>query len=153
MSTNCFWLEVGSISLARLFQSPSYRTTDRQSASLSWFQATIRARDQFFFSVKLSLDNCRFLILWRPLWREDGSVIYCCCWSATVQDYILLSQFFRLHQPGGPDPRIYIPPGTGWPRYIPGHWVPFLSPLTSVKFIFSYVKRTQKWVDYCQQGV
>jgi hypothetical protein len=27
-------------------------------------------------------------------------------------------------------PHLY-PPGTGWPRYTPGHWVPFLSPLTT----------------------
>jgi hypothetical protein len=32
----------------------------------------------FSFSLKLSLDSCVFVILWRPLWREDGSVIYCC---------------------------------------------------------------------------
>jgi hypothetical protein len=25
------------------------------------------------------------------------------------------------------------PPGPGWPRYTPGHWVPFLSPLTTCK--------------------
>jgi hypothetical protein len=39
-----------------------------------------------------------------------------------------------LYQPGGPGPRTYIPqeqggpvipPGTGWPSYTPGHWVPF----------------------------
>jgi hypothetical protein len=33
----------------------------------------------------------------------------------------------RLHQPGGPGPRIYIP-RTGWPGYTPRHWVPFSSP-------------------------
>jgi hypothetical protein len=27
-------------------------------------------------------------------------------------------------------PYLY-PPGTGWPSYTPGHWVPFLSPLTT----------------------
>jgi hypothetical protein len=44
--------------------------------------------------------------------------------SHGTQDYILLSQFSRLHQPGEPGPRIYIsqeqsgpviPPGTGFP--------------------------------------
>jgi hypothetical protein len=42
--------------------------------------------------------------------------------SRGTQDHILLSQFLRLPQPGGPGPRIYnpqeqngpvIPPGTG----------------------------------------
>jgi hypothetical protein len=27
-------------------------------------------------------------------------------------------------------PYLY-PPGTGWPKYTPGHWVPFPSPLTT----------------------
>jgi hypothetical protein len=46
---------------------------------------------------------------------------------AGLQDHILLSQFLRLPQPGGPGPRIHIPQGTGWPRYFPGQWVPFPS--------------------------
>jgi hypothetical protein len=36
--------------------------------------------------------------------------------SRGTQDHILLSQFLRLPQPGGPDPRIYIPQGQGGPR-------------------------------------
>jgi hypothetical protein len=35
----------------------------------------------FSFSLKFSLDTCWVVNLWRPLWREDWSVIYCCCWS------------------------------------------------------------------------
>jgi hypothetical protein len=34
-------------------------------------------------------------------------------------------------QPGGPGPRIYIPPETGWPSYTPRHWVPFSLPPTT----------------------
>jgi hypothetical protein len=45
-----------------------------------------------------------------------------------IQDHILLSQFLRLPQPGGPGP-----PGTGWSRYTPGHWVPVPSPLTILR--------------------
>jgi hypothetical protein len=60
-------------------QSQSYVMIDSQSASLSWCQATIRTRDKF------SLDSCGFVILWRPLWREDGSVIYCCCLTSPAQ--------------------------------------------------------------------
>jgi hypothetical protein len=26
---------------------------------------------------------------------------------------------------------LLYPPGTGWPRYTPRHWVPFTSPLDS----------------------
>jgi hypothetical protein len=43
---------------------------------------------------------------------------------------ILLSHL-RLPHSGGPgSPFLYLP-GTGWPSYTPGLWVPFLSPLTS----------------------
>jgi hypothetical protein len=31
----------------------------------------------FSFSLKFSLDSWGFVILYRPLWRENGSVIYC----------------------------------------------------------------------------
>jgi hypothetical protein len=65
-------------------------------------------------------DNCWFLDVGRPLWREDGSVIYSynCFWSLPGQS------------PAGPSPtelRPYLiwdrrarspylyPPGTGWP--------------------------------------
>jgi hypothetical protein len=47
-------------------------------------------RGQFFFSfsLKLSLDDSyRFVIVWRPLWREGGSVIYSCCWASPPQSF------------------------------------------------------------------
>jgi hypothetical protein len=91
-------------------------------------------RDQFFFFLEICLDSFGFVILLRPLWGEDGSVILLLLVlaravpvlseSRRTQDRILLSQFLRLPQPGGPGPRIYIsqeecgpdiPPGTGFP--------------------------------------
>jgi hypothetical protein len=36
----------------------------------------------FSSSLKFCIDSCGFVILWRPLWQEDGSVIYC-CWLAS----------------------------------------------------------------------
>jgi hypothetical protein len=37
----------------------------------------------FSFFLKFCLDSCGFVILYRPLWREDGSVIYLfnCFWA------------------------------------------------------------------------
>jgi hypothetical protein len=32
--------------------------------------------DQFSFSLKFPFDSCSFVILYRPFWRVDGSVIY-----------------------------------------------------------------------------
>jgi hypothetical protein len=57
--------------------------------------------------------------MWHLLWREDGSVVYNCCWSRQRS----LSQIrvprdpwphfyclrFETPEPGGPGPRIYIP--------------------------------------------
>jgi hypothetical protein len=48
-------------------------------------------------------------------------------WSEShgTQDHILLSQFFRLPQPGGPGPRIYIPQEQGGPVIPLGTGFPF----------------------------
>jgi hypothetical protein len=47
-------------------------TTDGQSVNQSWCQAPFGARNQIFVTVR----QLRFVDMWRPLWREDGSVIY-----------------------------------------------------------------------------
>jgi hypothetical protein len=39
----------------------------------------------FSFSLKFPLDSCEFVILYRPLWREDRSVIYCTIASGPCQ--------------------------------------------------------------------
>jgi hypothetical protein len=44
--------------------------------------------------------------------------------SHRTHDHILLSHL-RLPQPGGPGPRIYIPPEQGGPVIPPGTWFPF----------------------------
>jgi hypothetical protein len=66
-----------------------------------------------------------------PLWREDGSVVYSCCWSSPSQvrippdtwPYFTVSGS-RRPQLEGPGPHIYlpqeeggsvVPPGTGFP--------------------------------------
>jgi hypothetical protein len=45
--------------------------------------------------------------------------------SRGTQDHILLSQFLRLPQPGGPGPCIYIPQEQGGPVIPPGTGFPF----------------------------
>jgi hypothetical protein len=64
-------------------------------------------------------DHCGF---WygRPLWREDGSVLY------NVQCTIYNTFYFlRFETPPTWRTRsLYLyPPGTGWPGYTPRHWV------------------------------
>jgi hypothetical protein len=93
---------------------------------------------RFFFCI----DNCGFLDLGHPLWREDGSVIYSynCFWalpeqslsgpsSTELRPYSSVS--FEI-LPTWRTRSLYLyPPGTGWPSYNPRHWVPFAYPLTS----------------------
>jgi hypothetical protein len=92
---------------------------DRQSVGQSVLVSDthLGPATNFSVSLKLSLASRGFVILELPLWREDGSVIYCYCWfSPTVSwDSRPLSQFLRLPQPGGPGPRIYIPQEQGGP--------------------------------------
>jgi hypothetical protein len=94
----------------------------------------------FLFSLKLSLDSCLF-VLWRPLWREDGSVIYFCCSTSPAQSLSGMSPAGLkaiFYSPNFLDFRnlerqvpVFIFPGTGWPSNTPQHWVPFPSPLTT----------------------
>jgi hypothetical protein len=42
-------------------------------------------RDQFYFRVENFFKELRFIILYCPLWREDGSVIYCSIASGPCQ--------------------------------------------------------------------
>jgi hypothetical protein len=56
--------------------------------------------------------------------------MYCCCWSSPAQfrgtqDHILLSQFLRLSEPGGPGSHIYIPQEQGVPVIPLGTGFPF----------------------------
>jgi hypothetical protein len=77
----------------------------------------------------------------RPLWREDGSVVYNCCWSSPTQSFSgpspagLVTTFYCIKFETPPTwrarPQYLYPPGTGWSSYTPRHWVPFLSPPTT----------------------
>jgi hypothetical protein len=60
-----------------------YVTTDGQSVSLSWnkvpiwgLQRDIHYRQTF-----------AVLLMWGALWREDGSVVYNCCWPSPAQSF------------------------------------------------------------------
>jgi hypothetical protein len=60
--------------------------------------------------------SCGFLGVGRPLWREDGSAIYCCCWASPVQSLLSLS-------PTGLKTIFYCPVGpcgkaSGWMQHI-----------------------------------
>jgi hypothetical protein len=57
---------------------------------------------------------------------------------------------FETFQPGTPRPRIYVvyPPGTGWPSYIPRHWVPISSPPTTRRDTMEVFEPTSRETHY-----
>jgi hypothetical protein len=55
-----------------------------QLPSLSWNKAPHLELTTRFL---LLSDSCGFLDVERSLWREDGSVVYNCCWSLPAQSF------------------------------------------------------------------
>jgi hypothetical protein len=100
-------------------------------------------RDQFFFLLEIffrhlrvcyfvapSLTRGRVCNLLVQLLLGLARAVTLRSKSRRTHGQILLPHL-KLPQPGGPGPRIYIPQGTGWPSYTPGHWVTFLWPVTT----------------------
>jgi hypothetical protein len=59
-----------------------YVTTDGQPASLSWNKAPIWGLRPDLYYV---CDSYGLVLVGRPLWREEGSVFYICCWPLPAQ--------------------------------------------------------------------
>jgi hypothetical protein len=109
-----------------------------QSTSLSWCQATIKARHQFSFLVEIFLrllPVCYFMAPSLTRGRVCNLLLLLHLARAALLDsefrgtqgHILLSQYLRLPQPEGPGSRIYIPQGQGGPVTRPGAWFAFRS--------------------------
>jgi hypothetical protein len=64
-------------------QSQSHIATDGQSVSKSWCRTPSDSHDQIFITI-WQLRSC---FVGRPLWREDGSVFYICCWPLPAQSF------------------------------------------------------------------
>jgi hypothetical protein len=121
---------------------------DSQLASLSWCQATCRARDQFFFLLEIvfiHLRVCYFVAssLMRGL---VCNLLHNCFWALPEQSLLGLSPaglqiIFIVPILETPPPTwrtrsLYLhPPGTGWLRYTPRHWGPFPSSPISFHYI------------------
>jgi hypothetical protein len=75
---------VASGTLLSWLKSESYVTTDGQSTILSWNKAPIWGLRP---DLLLLSDSCGFVDVGRSLWREDGSVVYICCWSLPEQSF------------------------------------------------------------------
>jgi hypothetical protein len=99
-------------------------------------------RDQFFFLLEISFRQLRVYYFVAPSLtrRRVCNLPYNCFWALPEQSLLgrspaeLTALFYCLiwDPPTwrARSPYLY-PPGTGWPSYTPGHWVPILSPLTT----------------------
>jgi hypothetical protein len=114
-------------------QSESYITSDSQPVYLG-VKSHVGPKTRFL----LLSDSCRFIDVGCPLWREDGSVIYNCCWLMPAQPFSGLSSaelmiiLYCLRFKSPPtwrtrSPYLY-PSEIGWPSYTPRRWVLFSSP-------------------------
>jgi hypothetical protein len=95
-----------------------------------------RTRDQIFFKIFFRhLRGCYFVAPSLTRVRVCNLLLLLALASAVplgsesrgTQDHILLSQFLRISQPGGPSPRIYIPQEQSSPDIPPSTGFPFRS--------------------------
>jgi hypothetical protein len=117
--------------------------TDSQSASLSWRPSG--TRDQFFFLLEISLRQLRVCYFVAPSLTRGRvcNLLYNCFWVLPEQSLLgwspaeLTAIFYCLiwDSPNlEGQVSVFISPRnrvTQLYSYTPGHWVPFLSPLTT----------------------
>jgi hypothetical protein len=124
-----------SLSLALSVNSKSKSCYDRRSVG----QCVLVSSTHLGLKTRFLLlsDSCRFVHVGRPLWREDGSVVYNCCWPSPAQSFSgpspvgLATILYCLRLETSPpwrarSPYLY-PPGTEWPRYTPPRALVLLS--------------------------
>jgi hypothetical protein len=99
-------------------------------------------RDQFFFLLEIFCGRLRVCYFVAPSLTRGrvcnlllllvlASAVPLESESLRTHYHILLSQFLRLPSTWRPRSPYLYPLGTGWPKYTPGHWVSFPSPLTT----------------------
>jgi hypothetical protein len=93
----------------------------------------------FSFFLKFSLDSCGFAV-----WREDGSVIYCCCWSSPAHSRSGLS-------PAGLKTLFYCPNSWDSPN-LEGQVPVFTSPRYRVAHLYLRALGSLSVASYDSQG-
>jgi hypothetical protein len=114
-------------------RSRSYFTTASQSESMSWYRASL-------WDLRPDITSCRNVAVWNlrscvygapSLTR--GRVCNLQCNHSMVRVTHNPTPYFTVSSETPPTWRARFPysypPGTGWPSYTPGHWVPFTSSL------------------------
>jgi hypothetical protein len=94
----------------------------------SWRQTPRNSRPVIFPNRTLAV----IILMLHPLWREDGSLIYSCCWHSPAQSLScpspsrLMTTFYCLKFETSPtwrarSPPYLHPPGNGWSGYTSKH--------------------------------
>jgi hypothetical protein len=116
--------------------------SDSQSAVLLGVRHPSGTRDQFFFLLEIlfkQLRVCYFVILSLTRRRVCNLLLLLVLASAVParvcvprdsRPYFIVPILETSPTWKARFPYLYLL-GTGWPRYTPGHWVPFPSPLTT----------------------
>jgi hypothetical protein len=119
--------------------------TDGQSANLSWCRVSILGpRSHFCYCQTVA-----GLLLWGVFSDERTGLSFKTaagprqCSHSRGRIPRNSSSYFTVlgSRPPPPDLKcqisVIMPPGTGWPSYIPKHWFPFSSPLTTRRWRYS----------------
>jgi hypothetical protein len=137
-----------------LSRRQSHVTTDGQAVCLGSKPPSGATRPDFCYCQ----DNCGVVGVGRPLWWEDGSVVYNTsdlCQRSHSRVRVprdswrhFTASDSRLHQPGGSGLRIYIPQEQGRPVITPGTGFPFLRLLRLARPSES---KTSSWIPWVSE--
>jgi hypothetical protein len=117
------------------------RARVRVTLRLAVYRQSVRLGDKLQPNFIFQLNTCGYSPYVISLWREDGSVVYDCCWPTPPQSFSgpspagLMTTFYclRFEIPTtwrARSPYLYLP-RTGWPSYTHRNWVFFPSPPTT----------------------
>jgi hypothetical protein len=134
----------------RLCPSPGIPETRKHNLSETESHSTISRtacpgfRPQSGPVTKFSSHSCMFVILWLPLWREDGSVIYCCCLVSPAQSLSGLSPAGQM--------TISCCPHIWNSRNLEGQVPVFISPGNRVTQLYPRALGSRSVASYDSQG-
>jgi hypothetical protein len=79
----------------------------------------------------------------RSLWRDDGFIVYNCCWALPAQGFISIFYCltFATAISWRDRPPYLLSPGIGWPSHNPRHWDPYSPPLTTGKATVEFFEK------------
>jgi hypothetical protein len=126
-----FMFSVWGFALSNITLYPKSKSKllyDLQSVSMSWHRVPL-------WDLRPDIISCRNVTVWNLtscIWGAPSLARWLVCNLQCNHSIIRVVQNPRPYfTVSSETPSTLCPPGTGWPSYIPGHWVPFTSSLTT----------------------